>query len=197
MDHRTPVVDALKEALVALAAGLEGTSWFVFGAQAVRVWGSPRQTIDIDVTVALEPADVGALSALITRLETGSFRVRAPDPVAFAKRYWVVPLVHANGTPVDLVLAGTPFERDALGRSRRERVHDVEVPVVAPEDLVVYKLVSDRPKDYEDAVSVIRRQGATLDADLVRLHLRAAERAHDRGDLVSAFEAELAAARRR
>jgi hypothetical protein len=193
MDLRTTFMDALKEALASLVAGFEGTNWYVFGAQAVRLWGTPRQTIDIDVTVALPPSDV---DALVTRLAAHRLRSRAPDPRRFAERYWVVPLLHDNGTPVDVVLAGTPFEHAALGRKRQMSLHGVDVPVVAPEDLVVYKLLSDRPKDDDDARSVIRRQADALDAGAIRKQLRAAELAHDRSDLVQTFDAELAAALR-
>jgi hypothetical protein len=187
-------VDALKQALEALVQSFAGLEWFVFGAQAVRVWGTPRQTVDIDVTVALAPTQV---AQLVARCAPYGLRARVPDPGAFAEKYWVVPLLHDNGTPIDVVLAGTRFEQDAMSRRRAIELHGIEVPVVAPEDLIVYKLNSDRPKDYEDAVSVIRRRASTLLADVVRDQLRAAERAHDRSDLVPAFEAELAAARQR
>jgi len=193
MDDSAAPMDPLRLTLADLAAALRGHEWFVFGAQAVRVWGIPRQTIDIDVTVALAPAEVGELVPVL--LEHG-LRPRAADPTAFAARYWVLPLEHHSGVPVDVVLAGTAFERDALARKRREMLHGVEVPIVSPEDLVVYKLTSERAKDEEDAGAVIRRQASTLDVELVRAYLRAAERAQDRSDIVASFDRLLASARR-
>lgn len=47
------------ELLRDLAAVLSrwGGRWFLFGAQAVNVWRSPRLTADVDVTVFLDPQD--------------------------------------------------------------------------------------------------------------------------------------------
>ena len=41
------------EFFVDLAAALDavGAGWYVFGAQAALVWGRPRLTTDVDVTV--------------------------------------------------------------------------------------------------------------------------------------------------
>ncbi len=53
------------DAMADLEGWLAGTTWFVFGAQALAVWGVPRQTLDIDITVAFSAAE---LSARIARL---------------------------------------------------------------------------------------------------------------------------------
>lgn len=187
-------MNAQSDALAALVRALAGRPWFVFGAQALRVWGAPRQTLDIDVTVAV---DVSEVPTLITALRACGLEPKASDPVAFAARYHVIPLLHASGTPVDLILAGTPFEADALARAVDAELHGIRVPVVGPEELVVYKLSSERAHDHEDAASVIRRQGPRLDAERVRAALRDAERALEQSDLVREFDAVLAAALRR
>lgn len=187
-------MNAQRDALVALAAALSGRPWYVFGAQALRVWGAPRQTLDIDVTVAVDPSDV---SPLLAALQAHGFAAKAADPVAFAARYFVIPVVHANATPIDVIVAGTAFEMDAFEHVIEADLHGVRVPVVSPEDLVVYKISSERAHDHEDAASVIRRQAGRLDAERVRSALGDAERALDVSDLVREFDAVLAAALRR
>ena len=54
-----PSPTAPAELLAALSRVLAdwGASWYVFGAQAVLVWGRPRLTADVDVTVRLVPED--------------------------------------------------------------------------------------------------------------------------------------------
>ncbi len=101
-----------------------------------------------------------------------------------------------GAAPMDPLRPTLAFERDALERRRSVTLHGVEVPVVSPEDLVVYKLTSERAKDEEDAGVVIRRQAGTLDVELVLAYLRAAERAQDRSDIVASFDRLLASARR-
>lgn len=173
-------------ALSDLAAWLEGLRWFVFGAQALAVRGIPRQTLDVDVTVAL-PLD--ALAERLASLATHRLSSRPADPVAFAERYGVLPLLHASGITIDVILAGTPFETEAMSRATPADILGVRVPVVSAEDLVVYKLGSDRPQDAQDARAVIARNAASLDTAYVRRHLIDLERALDRSDLVAEFDA--------
>lgn len=56
------------------------------------------------------------------------------------------------------------------------------------EDLVVYKLLSSRPRDRENAAGVVLRQGPDLDCDYVRRWLREFEAALDDSTLVATFE---------
>ena len=54
-DGRT--VAELLHALAAVMAELN-VRWYLFGAQAAIIWGSPRLSADADVTADLDPADV-------------------------------------------------------------------------------------------------------------------------------------------
>ena len=49
---------AVGELLGALTAAMEerGVRWYLFGAQAAIVWGSPRLSADVDVTAELDAA---------------------------------------------------------------------------------------------------------------------------------------------
>lgn len=56
-----------------------------------------------------------------------------------------------------------------------------------PEDLIIYKLVSTRPRDHEDAAGVVRRQGDALDDRYILQWLELLERALDDSTLVGEF----------
>lgn len=82
-----------------------GIDWYVFGAQAVVVYGRPRQTLDIDVTADIAPKDVSVFIDAL--LETG-YSTRFEDLVEFAHRTRAIPVLHeATGIPVD-----TSFSQD-------------------------------------------------------------------------------------
>ena len=49
--------------------------------------------------------------------------------------------------PVDVVLAASGLEDEFLSRARPMRIHDVEVPTIDREDLIVAKILAGRPKD--------------------------------------------------
>lgn len=169
----------------ALASWLRGRRWMVFGAQAVAARAAPRQTLDIDVTVDIGSAE---LSELLNAAPNHGMSARVASPAEFFTRHFVLPMVHAGGMTVDVVQLGTRFERVALDRASPVELLGVLVPVVTAEDLVVYKLSSDRPRDQEDARSVIRWNADRLDREHVAAELREFERLMDRSDLVSELD---------
>jgi hypothetical protein len=66
-------------------------------------------------------------------------------------------------TRLDLLLADTPYDVQAIRRGQSVEVEPgATICVCSPEDLVIYKLVSTRLRDHEDAASVVRRQGDKL-----------------------------------
>src|SRR6185295_6510242 len=92
-----------------------GHRWYLFGAQAVTVWGRPRTSADVDVTAEV---DLGAVVSLVRDVEAAGFSVRVADPADFASRTRVIPFLHvATQIPLDLVLAGPGLEEEFLARS--------------------------------------------------------------------------------
>lgn len=181
------VVPAAVELLRALAPVLSGRGrWYLFGAQAVTVFGAPRLSADVDVTLRLEP-DVP--EELVASLRTAGFTPRIDD-LEFVRRTRVLPFVHdASGMPVDIVLAGSGLEDEFLERARPVDIGGVVVPVISPEDLVIAKLLAGRPKDVEDVRGVLEAQGASLDVDRIERILGLLEEALGQSDLLPAWRA--------
>jgi len=181
---------ALAEALHRLRA-----SWYVFGAQAVLVWGRPRLTADIDVTVKLDPEDP---ERLVKTLEEAGFTLRVSATADFVTRTRVLPFVHASSQwPLDVVLAGPGLEerflRDAVDVDVGE---DVRVPMIRAEDLLVTKILAGRPKDLDDVRGVLLERLDRLDLGSIQKTLALLEDALGVSDLIPVFDAELARARR-
>ncbi|MEO8036612.1 MAG: nucleotidyltransferase [Acidobacteriota bacterium] len=180
---------AVAEILRSLAAAMKerGLRWYLFGAQAAIIWGSPRLSADVDVTAQIDPAALDDYTAAM--LDRGFELVGADSD--FVARTRVLPFVHrASGMPLDVVLAGPGLEEDFLERALSVDVDGVLVPVITPEDLIVTKVLAGRAKDLEDIRSVIHERSASLDIDRVRSLLGLLERALGQGDLLPAFENE-------
>lgn len=187
---------AVAELLADLAAALEDarTRWYLFGAQAVILYGVPRLTADVDVTVELGARPT---AGLVTALEHRRFELRVPDAQGFVERTRVLPLVHApSRIPVDAVLAGPGIEEIFLDRAVVHRVEGVSVRCAAADDLVAMKILAGRPKDLDDVAAILSVQGAALDARRARETVGLLERALDRADLLPTFDQLLARARR-
>jgi hypothetical protein len=184
------------ELLAALEAALRafGVRWYLFGAQAVLLYGGARLTADVDVTVELGDRPT---ATLVAALATAGFALRIADVDDFVARTSVLPLVHTTtATPIDIVLAGPGPEALFLDRRRIVEVEGVAVPVARPEDLVVMKVLAGRPKDVDDVLAILAAN-ADLDLDVIRETLGVLERALDQSDLVPAFEALVGRVRRR
>jgi hypothetical protein len=176
------------ELLAALAKVLRSQKvrWYVFGAQAAVVYGSPRMTMDVDVTIAVPPERV---RPLVDKLLAAGFESRTSDLEAFFTRSRVVPLVHRRTRmPLDLVVARDSLEMAFLERARTVDIGGLKVPMITPEDLVIAKLFAGRPRDLEDIRAVLGTLGASMDIRYVRTILGQLDEAEDRAELLPMLE---------
>lgn len=181
-----PIQSAALDLLTALApVASRWGRWYVFGAQAVILYGVPRLSADVDVTLALDPDTPDRFAQ---DMATAGFALRVSDP-DFVRRTRVMPFVHtATGMPLDVVMAGSGLEDEFLARVRYTDVQGTRLPVIDTADLIIAKVLAGRPKDLDDAQALWKLHGPTLDADRIRRILRLLEEALSQSDLVSAFE---------
>jgi hypothetical protein len=131
----------------------------LIGGLAVSLWGEPRSTLDIDLSLWVEPEEFDSTIAAL------SLRLHAlpPDPMAFARDTRVLPVESSQGVRADLVFAALPPEREAIRRARPMQVGGKVVNVASVEDLILMKLVSEREKDTEDARRLLARFMGRID----------------------------------
>jgi hypothetical protein len=183
--------------LAALAPALSSlrVPWYVFGAQAALVWGRPRLTADVDVTVHLESDD---WHVLVRALEAVGFQLRAATTDDFVRQTRVLPFVYSpNGLPLDVVLAGPGLEELFLERAIPVELGSATVPVMCPEDVIATKILAGRSKDLDDARGILMLRLEDLDVGSIRSTLAMLEEALSRNDLLPVLDAELARLRRR
>jgi hypothetical protein len=160
-----------EQALVALATLLDsaGLAYMVIGGMANLVWGEPRATLDIDVTIWVDERDIPDVVAKLTR----ELEVLVPDAVEFILRTRVLPLRAAGGVRVDLLFGLLSFEQQAIARAKPVQVGGATIRFCTAEDLILHKIISSRTKDLADARGVVLRQRGAL--ELSYLELRIAE----------------------
>jgi hypothetical protein len=151
----------LEQALVRLARMLSehNIPYMIIGGMANAIWGEPRSTLDIDVTVWVEDEKIGQLVALMA----GTFRPIPENPQRFIRETRILPLETEAGLRIDLVFGLLPYEREAIDRAVEITVAGAEVRFCAPEDLILHKIISERLRDLEDARMVVHRRFDSLD----------------------------------
>jgi len=180
-------VENLFESLATLQDRLHkaGIPSAVIGGVAVGVWGEPRLTRDVDVKVMLTRKDAPRLLKLLTP----DYKPLITDSLPALTRTGILFVQDSLGTRLDILLSDTPFDVEAIRRARRVELEmGKEAHVCSAEDLIIYKLISTRLRDYEDAASVIRRQGDALDDVYVLNWLRQFEQALDDSTLVAEYQ---------
>jgi hypothetical protein len=154
-------MSALESALLGLARFLEERDipYMVIGGLANAVWGEPRATLDIDVTVWVEDREIAAVVGELT----SAFRALDADPVAFVGHTRVLPLESGEGVRIDLIFGLLPFEREAIRRACPVAIAGGSVRFCTAEDLVLMKIISSRDRDQADARAIVLRRLAELD----------------------------------
>lgn len=135
----------------------------LIGGQAVLLHGRPRLTEHIDVSLGVDPSRLPTLQAVCAELRLEPL-LPLPDVERFVRETFVLPVREPEtGLRVDFVFSTTPYERAAIGRAVHVSLGGVSVPFATAEDLLIHKLFAGRPRDWDDAVGVVRRKGEQLD----------------------------------
>ncbi len=165
--------------------GRLGVPHMIIGGLAAAVWGEPRSTVDIDATVWVEEGEIPGVVAALQK----EFALLVADPKSFIESTRVLPLRGRGGVRIDLVFGVLPFEEEAIRRALRRRIAAVEVPVCTAEDLILHKIVSDRPRDLEDVEGICRLRSAELDLGYLEPRIAELARLLDRPEIASRWSA--------
>jgi hypothetical protein len=157
--------------------------YMVIGGQAVQLYGEPRMTRGIDLTLDLGPDGLDRMLEVCSRC---GLKPLPPTPAEFVRETMVLPaLDESTGIRVDFVFSLTGYERQAIERSRTVKLGDTDVRFATAEDVVIHKLVAGRPRDVEDVRNIVIKNPG-LDRTYVTERLREFDRVLDR-DVSSSF----------
>jgi hypothetical protein len=152
------VADVPEPLDVELALGCliaRGVDYVVIGGIAAVLWGSPRNTFDLDVCPAADPGNLEALGKALIDLEARLRGVEedvpfTPDARALAKMEIVTLATRAG--PLDVIVrpAGIPAYERLRKDATRVDIGAFSVLVASIADLIAMKRSAGRPKDELD-----------------------------------------------
>lgn len=161
----------------------ESVPYMVIGGQAVLLYGEPRLTRDIDITVGLNASEHERIEKVAERV---GLEVVVENPKEFVNRTMVLPTRdESSGIRVDFVFSNSVFEKSALKRVKRVNILGKPVRFASVEDVIVQKLVAGRPRDMED-VRIMLLKNPDSDSDFIERWLREFETALGR-NLIKEF----------
>jgi nucleotidyltransferase AbiEii toxin of type IV toxin-antitoxin system len=148
---------SLAEQVLALDRAFDELPHAFGGALALAYYAEPRSTIDIDLNVFVGVDRLDDVAAALARVDVAIDEAIEPIRRDGQGR------VHWNETPIDLFFAYDAFHGAAAAQRRTVPFSDAAIPILAPEHLVVCKVLFDRPKDWVDIAAMIAL-GTALDA---------------------------------
>jgi hypothetical protein len=135
------------------------------GAIALAYYATPRATIDIDVNVFVESDRADDVIAALSRLgtdaptEAESLRLHRDGQ---ARIRW-------GSTPIDLFFSYDAFHDACMERRRALPFGEGEaIHVLAAEDLVIFKAIFDREKDWRDIDELVYAVDDDLDMNWIK-----------------------------
>jgi predicted nucleotidyltransferase len=153
------MVDTLKKAVAALRDG--NVPYVLGGGLAIWARGGPERGHDLDFMVKEEDAD----RALQTLVDAGMKPEKPPEG-------WLYKAYDDNGVMVDVIFRPTenPVTDEMLARGEDLEVMAIELKVMAPEDVLVSKLLALREHelDYESVIEMARAVREQIDWKNVR-----------------------------
>jgi predicted nucleotidyltransferase len=162
--------------------------YVIIGGQAVLVYGEPRLTRDIDISIGVS---TDRLPDVMKVLSEARLKPLSKEIEAFVAQTMVLPaLDEPTGVRVDFIFSTSSFEIGAMSRARKKEINGRLVNFASPEDLIVHKIVAGREQDLKDAASVILKNSG-VDRDYIRKWLGLFDESFEEKDFLKTFEAVL------
>jgi hypothetical protein len=125
----------------------------VIGGQAVLVYGEPRLTKDIDITLGIRVDRLGELLRLAGNLK---LRILVDDHEDFVKKTMVLPVLdNKSGIRIDFIFSFSPYEQQAIEGAKKVKIGNTYVKFASLEDVIIHKIIAGRPRDIEDVKSIL------------------------------------------
>ncbi len=163
-----------------------GLPYVVIGGLAVQLWGEPRVTKDVDLTVAV-PTD--RPSGVFVQQVLDRFSPRIENALEFAQRSRVILIEASNGCPVDISLGLPGYEDEVMGRAVEFELETGKmIRFCSAEDLIIHKAIAGRPQDVRDIEGIVYRQRDALNVTIIRRWLQDFAELLENHEIVDRFE---------
>lgn len=137
---------------------------FMFtGGISVSIWGNPRATYDIDGIIGISLLEAKNFLGILSE---NRFSYDKKKPIKSIHDLSFITLKYPyrkDKIYVDIFLAKNEYMKESLQRKKEIKFFDIKIPVISPEDLILYKLISGRNKDIEDVHDILFSQKDKLD----------------------------------
>lgn len=131
--------------------------YMIIGGQAVLLYGLPRLTMDIDITLGLGS---GKLPLVVDVLKEIGLNIIPENYEEFVRDTSVLPAKdETTGIRVDFIFSFTPYEQKAISRATNVDIDGGTARFASVEDVIIHKIFAGRPRDIEDVSGILYKHG--------------------------------------
>ncbi len=125
--------------------------YMVIGGQAVLIYGEPRLTKDIDITLGVGVSKLNEINSIVKKL---NLKILVDEN--FVQNTMVLLVIdEKTGIRVDFIFSFSLYEKQAIKRATDIKFGNTIVKFASLEDLVIHKIIAGRAIDIEDIRSII------------------------------------------
>ena len=140
--------------------------YMIIGGQAVLLYGRPRLTRDIDITLGIDTDKYELIEGVCKKLK---LRILVENPQDFARDTKVLPVEEPDSkVRIDFIFSFTPYEAQAIKNARQVSIDDYPVRFASCEDIIIHKMVAGRAIDEEDVKSILAKNRDIIHFEYIR-----------------------------
>lgn len=176
-----------KELIIKLGKSFNNAKvpYMIIGGQAVLLYGEPRFTRDIDITLGIGADGLDSILNIVKEL---NLKTLPEDVPSFVKKTMVLPVMdESTGVRVDFIFSFTPYEKQAIERGKKTLLDGVEINFASVEDLIIHKIFAGRVRDIEDVKNIILKN-PNIDKIYIKKWLQEFDNTFQENKFINAFE---------
>jgi len=140
---------------VAIELNKSKVPYMVIGGQAVLLYGEPRLTKDIDITLGIGIDKIDKIKQIV---KEAKLKILIEDIENFVKKTYVLPTMDVkSGIRVDFIFSFSKYEQNAIKRAKKVKLEEAIVKFASLEDLIIHKIIAGRARDIEDIKCIIAK----------------------------------------
>ena len=163
--------------------------YMIIGGQAVLLYGTPRLTRDIDITLGVDTDKFQLIEGICRK---SGLKILPENPEDFAMETKVLPAEESKSKiRVDFIFSFTEYEAQAIKRAKKVLMNDYPVKFASCEDLIIHKMIAARAIDAEDVRNILIKNNKSIDLEYIRRWLSEFSRLSEHEGILEKFNSLL------
>jgi len=160
--------------------------YMIIGGQAVLLYGTPRLTRDIDITLGVDTDKFALIETVCKDLR---LKILPDNPQDFARETKVLPAEEPKSKiRVDFIFSFTAYGQQAIEKTKEVLMDGYPVKFASCEDLIIHKMLAARAVDAEDVKNILIKNKDSIDLKYIREWLSQFSKIPEHKDILGKFD---------